>query len=108
LRQAGVWDQIMGALAARHDVAVQMIDTSVVRLHQHGACIADNNHQDITITKIWGAHEGSDEQDSRGGVTNGLPSISPFTPGETHDKSAVFGSLSALASTNDVTRGSWI
>src|SRR5258708_14809082 len=24
-----------------------MIDTSVVRVHQHGACIADNNHQDI-------------------------------------------------------------
>ena len=27
-RQAGVWDQIMDALAAGHDVAVQMIDTS--------------------------------------------------------------------------------
>jgi len=27
--------------------AVQMIDTSVVRVHQHGACIADNNHQDM-------------------------------------------------------------
>ncbi len=29
------------------DAAVQMIDTSVVRLHQHGACISDNNHQDM-------------------------------------------------------------
>jgi len=37
----------MDALAARHDAAVQMIDTSIVRVHQHGACIADNNHQDI-------------------------------------------------------------
>ena len=46
-RRAGVWDQIMDALAAGHDVAVQMIDTSVVRVHQHGACIADNNHQDM-------------------------------------------------------------
>jgi hypothetical protein len=27
--------------------AVQMIDTSVVRVHQHGACVADNNHQDM-------------------------------------------------------------
>jgi transposase len=44
-RQAGVWDQIMDALAAGHDAAVQMIDTSVVRVHQHGACISDNNHQ---------------------------------------------------------------
>jgi len=46
-RQAGVWDQIMDALAAGHDAAVQMIDTSVARVHQHGACIADNNHQDM-------------------------------------------------------------
>jgi hypothetical protein len=36
----------MEALAARHDAAVQMIDTSVVRVHQHGAWIADHNHQD--------------------------------------------------------------
>ena len=46
-RRAGVWNQIMDALAAGHDAAVQMIDTSVVRVHQHGACIADNNHQDM-------------------------------------------------------------
>src|SRR5271156_5811522 len=46
-RRAGVWDQIMDALAAGHDAAVQMIDTSIVRVHQHGACIADNNHQDM-------------------------------------------------------------
>jgi transposase len=46
-RRAGVWDQIMDALAAGHDAAVQMIDTSVVRVHQHGACIANNNHQDM-------------------------------------------------------------
>jgi transposase len=31
-RQAGVWDQIMDALAAGHDAAVQMIDTSIVRV----------------------------------------------------------------------------
>jgi hypothetical protein len=37
----------MDALAARHDAAVHMIDTSIVRVHQHGACIADNNHQDM-------------------------------------------------------------
>ena len=43
--RAGVWDQIMDALAATHDAAVQMIDTSVVRVHQHGACIAGNAEQ---------------------------------------------------------------
>jgi transposase len=44
-RRAGVWDQLMNALAAGHDAAVQMIDTSVVRVHQHGACIAGNSEQ---------------------------------------------------------------
>jgi transposase len=39
-RRAGVWDQIMEALASGRDAAVQMIDTSVVRVHQHGASIA--------------------------------------------------------------------
>jgi len=37
----------MEALAAGHDAAVQIIDTSVLRVHQHGACIADNNHQEM-------------------------------------------------------------
>ena len=41
-RRAGVWDQIMEALTAAHEAAVQMIDTSVVRVHQHGSCIAGN------------------------------------------------------------------
>ena len=35
----------MNALTAGHDAAVQMIDTSVVRVHQHGACIASNAEQ---------------------------------------------------------------
>jgi transposase len=43
--RAGVWDQIMDALTAPHDAAVQMIDTSVVRVHRHGACVADNKQQ---------------------------------------------------------------
>ena len=63
-----------------HDAAVQMIDTSVVRVHQHGACIAGNGWQ----------HMGR----SRGGLTikihavvdtNGLPVQLGHTPGEAHD-----------------------
>jgi transposase len=38
-RRAGVWAKIMNALAGAHDSAVQMIDTSIARVHQHGACI---------------------------------------------------------------------
>src|SRR5215468_6168430 len=60
-RRAGVWDQIMGSLAAGHDAAVQMIDTSVVRVHPHGACVADNDHQDM-------GH-------SRGGLTSKIHAV---------------------------------
>src|SRR5437763_12556044 len=34
-RRAGVWGRIIDVLAATHDAAVQMIDTSIVRVHQH-------------------------------------------------------------------------
>jgi transposase len=46
-RRAGVWGTIMNALAGAHDVAVQMIDTSIVRVHQHGACITRNRRQSM-------------------------------------------------------------
>jgi len=37
-RWAGVWGGIMNALAATHDAAVQMIDTSIIS-DQHASCI---------------------------------------------------------------------
>jgi len=46
-RRAGVWAKIMNALAGAHDAAVQMIDTSIVRVHQHGACITRNRRQSM-------------------------------------------------------------
>ena len=47
-RRASVCDRIMEALAAAHDATVQMIDTSVVRVHQHGARTAGNKDQHTT------------------------------------------------------------
>jgi transposase len=38
-RRAGIWESIMKALAARHDAPVRMIDTSMVRVHQHGPAL---------------------------------------------------------------------
>ena len=46
-RRAGVWSRIMNALATAHDASVQMIDTSIVRVHQHGACIIRNRKQSM-------------------------------------------------------------
>ena len=47
LATRGVWAKIMSALAGAHDAAVQMIDTSIVRVHQHGACINRNRKQSM-------------------------------------------------------------
>jgi transposase len=83
----------MNALAAGHDTAVQMIDTSVVRVHQHGACIAGNSEQ------LMGR--------SRGGLTtkihavvdaSGLPVHLALTTGEAHDNRLVLTLLSGLKS----------
>ena len=76
-RRAGVWCRIMDALAAAHDAAVQMIDTSIVRVHQHAA---RNKRQSMGR--------------SRGGLTSkihvvvdrsGLPVRLVLTTGEAHD-----------------------
>src|SRR5689334_7345701 len=41
------WGSIIDALAAAHDASMQMIDTSIVRVHQHWACIAKNKCQSM-------------------------------------------------------------
>src|SRR5215471_12084404 len=90
-RRAGVWAKIMNALAGAHDGAVQMIDTSIVRVHEHAACIARNRRQSM-------GH-------SRGGLTskihavvdtNGLPIRLALTTGEAHDNRLVARLLSRL------------
>ena len=90
-RRAGVWSRIIDALAAAHDAAVEMIDTSIVRVHQHGACIGRNRRQSMGR--------------SRGGLTgkihalvdsNGLPVRLALTPGEAHDNQLAGKLLSRL------------
>jgi transposase len=92
-RRAGVWAKIMNALAGAHDTAVQMIDTSIVRVHQHGACITRNRRQSMGR--------------SRGGLTskihavvdtNGLPVRLALTAGEAHDNRLAGKLLSRLKS----------
>jgi transposase len=92
-RRAGVWSRIMEALAGAHDAAVQMIDTSIVRVHQHAACVARNKKQSMGR--------------SRGGLTskihavvdtNGLPVRLGLTTGEAHDNRLAVKLLSRLKS----------
>ena len=92
-RRAGVWGKIMNTLACAHDAAVQMIDTSIVRVHQHGACVTRNRRQSMGR--------------SRGGLTskihavvdtNGLPVRLALTAGEAHDNRLAGSLLSRLKS----------
>ena len=80
-RTAGIWDFIMEALAKAHDGSVQMIDTSIVRVHQHGGCAGGSEN------RLMGR--------SRGGLTtkiharvdtNGLPVRLELTRGEAHNR----------------------
>jgi transposase len=79
-RRAGVWAKTMISPADAHDPAVQMNETSIVRVHQHTAYIARNKRQSI--------------RRSRGGLTskihasvgtNGLAVRLALTPREAHD-----------------------
>lgn len=36
-RKAGIWDKLLAAVSAAYDGKVQMIDSSIVRVHQHAA-----------------------------------------------------------------------
>jgi transposase len=90
-RRAGIWEGIMNALAAAHDGAMRMIDTSMVRVHQHAACIANSAGQAVGR--------------SRGGLTSklhvvvdgtGLPLRLGVTPGEAHDNRLCSTLLSGL------------
>ena len=94
-RRAGVWAAIMNALAGAHDAAVQMIDTSIVRVHQHGSCITKNQETvDGTVTRA-----GCGPQDSSIMIgKNGLPVRLALTPGEAHDNRLAGKLLSRLKS----------
>jgi hypothetical protein len=70
----------MKGLTAAHDAAMHLIDTSVVRVHQHGTCTGNNAEQNLGR--------------SRGGLTsklhvvvdgNGLPICLGLTGGQAHD-----------------------
>jgi transposase len=56
-RRAGVWNQIMDALATTHAAAVQMIDTSIVRVHQHGLCRGNKQQHMLSVLRYFSVPE---------------------------------------------------
>ena len=47
-RKAGIWDRLMDAVVNAHDGRVQMIDSSVVRVHQQAA--AQKNRLEMLVS----------------------------------------------------------
>jgi transposase len=54
-RKAGVWDRLMDAIVAVHDGDVQMIDSSIVRVHQHGATAKRGVQIDVWVVPEAGS-----------------------------------------------------
>jgi transposase len=81
----------MDALATAHDASVQMIDTSIVRVHQHGACIIRNRRQS-TLTRR------ADQQDTCSGRYQRHAVRLALTAGEAHDNRLADKLLSRLKS----------
>jgi len=48
-RKAGVWDRLMDAIVEAHDGQIQMIDSSIVRVHQHGAAAKRGIEIDVGV-----------------------------------------------------------
>jgi transposase len=63
-RKAGIWDRLMDAVVKAHDGKVQMIDSSIVRVHQH----ASGAKKRVEIV-VWAeAEEASPRKSTRGSM----------------------------------------
>jgi len=57
-RKAGVWDRLLEAISAAYDGDIVMIDSSCVRVHQHGASVK----RGIKTMAAWDVHAGASPQ----------------------------------------------
>jgi len=63
-RKAGIWDHLMDAIVKAHDGNVQMIDSSIVRVHQHASGVKKR----VEIV-VWAeAEEASPPKSTRGSM----------------------------------------
>ena len=58
-RKAGIWDRLMDAVVKAHDGKVQMIDSSIVRVHQHASGVKKR----VEIV-VWAEAEAGSRQKS--------------------------------------------
>jgi transposase len=71
-RKAGIWDRLMDAIVKAHNGKVQMIDSSIVRVHQHASGVKKR----VEIV-VWAeAEEGSRRKSTRGSTPKAARSAS--------------------------------
>jgi len=71
-RKAGIWDRLMDAIVNAHDGKVQMIDSSIVRVHQHASGVKKR----VEIV-VWGeVEEASARRSTRGSTRKAAQSAS--------------------------------
>jgi len=71
-RAAGIWDRLLQAVSEAYDGNIQMIDSSVVRVHQHAA----NGRKKGSSAVAWAAPAaGLRPRSTRGLTRKGCPSI---------------------------------
>ena len=58
-RKAGIWDRLMDAIVQARDGNVQMIDSSIVRVHQHASGV----EKKVEIV-VWGEAEAASRRKS--------------------------------------------
>ena len=69
-RKAGIWDRLMDAIVKAHDGKVQMIDSSIVRVHQHASGVKKR-----VEFVVWAeAEAGSPPRSTRGLMRRGARS----------------------------------
>jgi len=69
-RRAGVWSRIIDALAAAHDAAVQMIDTSIVRHRLGLKGIGVRNQHRFRLGKHQGPRRETRKSNGRAAIAN--------------------------------------
>jgi transposase len=80
-RKAGIWDRLMDAIVKAHDGKVQMIDSSIVRVHQHASGV--KKRVEFVVSVEAGA--GSRRRSTRAVDGKGRPVRLLISPGNDHD-----------------------
>ena len=87
----GVWDRIFEAVSRAYDGDLQMIDSSSIRVHQHGANVKKGGLQarrrsGRASSRVHGAlARRIDNEDPRPRRCHGLPVVLKLSEGQAHD-----------------------